>query len=56
MRGPGALELSRGARDREEDSMPSSPVDGASDGDAYIFSPPAAGPGGSAGPGGRGLP
>ena len=35
--------------------MPSGPVDGASDGDAYIFSPLAAGPGGGIGPGGRGL-
>ena len=26
--------------------MPSGPIDGASDADAYIFSPPAAGPGG----------
>ena len=31
--------------------MPSGPVDGASDGDAHIFSPPAAGPGGGTGPG-----
>ena len=46
MPGPGALGLSRGAPDREEDSMPSGPVDGASDGDAYIFSPPAVGQGG----------
>ena len=29
--------------------MPSGPVDGASDGDAYIFSPPVAGPGGGTG-------
>ena len=36
--------------------MPLGPVDGASDGDAYIFSPPVAGPGGGTGPGGRGLP
>ena len=35
--------------------MPSSPVDGASDGDAYIFSPLVAGPGGGTGPGSRGL-
>ena len=40
MPGPRALRLSRGASDREEDSMPSGPVDGASDGDAHIFSPP----------------
>ena len=36
--------------------MPSSPIDGASDGDAHIFSPPTAGPGGGTGLGGRGLP
>ena len=49
MLGPGALGLSRGAPDREEDSMPSGPVDGERDGDAHIFSPPAAGPGGGSG-------
>ena len=31
--------------------MPSGPIDGASDGDAYIFSLPAVGPGGGTGPG-----
>ena len=36
--------------------MPSGPVDEASDGHAYIFSPPAEGPGGGTGSGGRGLP
>ena len=35
--------------------MPSGPVDGASDGYAYIFSPPAVGLGGGTGLGGRGL-
>ena len=49
MPGLGAFGLSRGASDREEDSMPSGPVDGESDGNAYIFSPPAAGPGGGTG-------
>ena len=33
--------------------MPSGPVDGASDGDAHIFSPPAVGPGGGSGSKGR---
>ena len=49
MPGPGAFGLSREAPDREKDSMPSGPVDEESDGDAYIFSPPAAGPGRGAG-------
>ena len=44
MPGPGAFGLSRVAPDREEDSMPSGPIDGVRDGDAYIFSPPTAGP------------
>ena len=49
MQGLGALGLSRGAPDREEDSMPSGPVDGESHGDAHIFSPPTVGPGGGSG-------
>ena len=36
--------------------MPIGPVDGASYGDAYLFSPPAAGLGGGTGPRGKGLP
>ena len=36
--------------------MPSSPVVGASDDHARIFPPPAAGPRGGTGSGGRGLP
>ena len=44
--GPGAFRISGGAPYREEDQMPSGPVYGASHGDAYFFSPPAAGPGG----------
>ena len=44
--GPGALGLSRGASDREEDQMPSGPDYGASYGDADFFSPLAVGPGG----------
>ena len=40
MPGPRALGFSGGAPDREEDSMPSSPVDGASDDHACIFSSP----------------
>ena len=36
--------------------MPSGPVDGASYGDADLFSPPAAGLGGGTGRGGKGLP
>ena len=47
--GPGALGLSRGAPDLEEDQMPSGPYYGASYGDADFFSPPAAGPGGGTG-------
>ena len=35
--------------------MPLGPIDGASDDDAYIFSPPAAGPVGGTGQGGKGL-
>ena len=35
--------------------MPSGPVYGARYGDAYILSPPVAGPGGGTGPGGKGL-
>ena len=50
------LGFSGGAQDLEEDLMPSSPVVGASDDHARIFPPPAAGPGGGAGSGGRGLP
>ena len=53
---PRALGFSGGAPDREEDSMPSGSVDGASDGHAHIISPPAAGPGGGTRSGGRGLP
>ena len=49
MQGPRALGLSRGAPGREEDSMPSGLVDGESDGDAHIFSPPTTGPGGGSG-------
>ena len=40
MPGPRALWFSGGAPNREEDSMPSRPVDGASDDHARIFSPP----------------
>ena len=36
--------------------MPVGPIDGESDGDAHIFSPPAARLGGGTGSGGRGLP
>ena len=50
MPGPRALGFSGGAPDREEDSMPSSFVDGASDDHAHIFSPSAAGPGGGSSP------
>ena len=56
MPGPRALRFSGGAPDREEDSMPSGLVDGASDGHAHIFSPPAVGQGGGTRSGGRGLP
>ena len=49
MLGPGALGLSRGASDREEDQMPSGPIYGARYGDADLFSPSAAGPGGGTG-------
>ena len=56
MPGPRALGFSGGAPDREEDSMPSDPVDGASDDHARIFSPSAARPGGGTRSGGRGLP
>ena len=47
--GLGALGLSRGASDREEDQMPSGPVYGARYGDVDLFSPSAAGPGGGTG-------
>ena len=50
MPGPRALGFSGGAPDKEEDSMPSSFVDGASDDHACIFSPPAVGPGGGSSP------
>ena len=49
MLGPRALGFPRGAPNREDIQMPSGPVDGESDGDAHIFSPPAAGPGGGTG-------
>ena len=44
--GSGAFGISRGAPDQELDQMPSGPDYGASYGDADLFSPPAAGPGG----------
>ena len=53
MPGPRALGFSGGAPDREEDSMPSGPVDGASDDHARIFSPLAARPGGGSSSRGR---
>ena len=56
MPGPRALGFSGGAPDREEDSMPSGLVDGASDDHTRIFSPSAARPGGGTRSGGRGLP
>ena len=55
MPGSRALGIPRGAPDREEDSLPSGPVDGESNGHAHIFSPLAAGPGGGTRSGGRGL-
>ena len=56
MPGPRAHGFSGGAPDREEDSMPSGPVDGVSNDHARIFSPPVARPGGGTRSGGRGLP
>ena len=50
MPGSRAHGIPGGAQVRDEDEVPSGHDDGASDGHAHIFYPPAAGPGGGSSP------